>query len=226
MRYRVGSDIIKSENAAKPLTQRSTYLADYLRERPRVGSALDFGAGKLRYTDIIAQRCGRLGIVDSEAQIRRTQVLGGERATVLAYAREHWADALVQTWEEFQDTDDLYDFALVANVLSAVPSQEMRRRIVREIARHLGPRGQALFVTQYRNSYFNEARRRPGARDHLDGWVLQSRRGAAFFGIIGPDRLTRLLSRNGLDVIEVWKRDGCAYALASKAATSPSNCGS
>ena len=218
MRYRVGSDVVKSENAAKPRGQRSAYLADHLRARPRVRTALDFGAGKLRYTDLLAEHCEQLGIIDSQVQISRTQVLAGETTTVLDYARRHWPHALVQSWEEFRSTDDLYGFALVANVLSAVPSPSVRRQIIREVGRHLHPDGEALFVTQYRNSYFKEARTHAGARGHLDGWVLQSRRGPAFFGVIGPDRLRSLLSRNGMKVVETWTRDGCAYALTCRAA--------
>lgn len=171
---------IRSENAAKPIAQASNALVDWLLSRPRVRYGLDYGCGKLRYTPYVARRCFSLGLVDSSLQLERPQIIAGRRTTVKEYARRQWPSCRIYTVQEFWcGTGEHYDFVLCANVLSAIPSRRLRERSLRAIKACLRQKGECLVVNQYRNSDFQQARKRGEAIPHLDGWILASSRGTS-----------------------------------------------
>ena len=67
MRYEIEPGIVvKTENAAKPESQGSTFLRSLLADLPHVYASVDFGCGKLRYCDAILEKTDILAIVDSE----------------------------------------------------------------------------------------------------------------------------------------------------------------
>ena len=99
MRYKIAGHIIRSENTAKPLSQASGYLTEWLLSRTRVKFALDFGCGRLRYAGCLAARCEHLTLVDSEPQIERVQQLDGTRASIPEFVANTWANARVLTFE-------------------------------------------------------------------------------------------------------------------------------
>ena len=191
-------------------------LRRWLGEIQEVSSALDYGCGKLRYSGVLARKCAMLTLVDSEAQLSREQQLGRTRATVRQFAQRHWPKCRVLNIDEFGRDRRTYDFVLCANVLSAIPDKRVRSRTLLKIASVLGKTGHCLFVAQYRNSYFKEVAVSPNAIAHLDGWILKTRRGAFYFGILNKQRLTSLLIRRGFLIEKEWTEGESAYVLARR----------
>lgn len=214
MRYRAGGTEVRSENSAKSAAQRSEYLATYLRSLPRHRRSLDFGCGKLRYSDILANTSDAVTLVDSEEQLNRVQTLRGARTTVYEYAARSWPHASVVTPEKLASARSRHDFALCANVLSAIPSRAARTRALRSILLSLGNQGACLFVSQYRNSYFRDLICSDRAQTHLDGWIVPVRGGVAYYGLLPKDKLCRILLSHGFSVREAWTHGQSAYVLA------------
>jgi hypothetical protein len=217
MRYKVKDKEIRSENAAKPMARASTALVNWIRSRPHVHRALDYGCGKLRYTPYVARRCLQLGLIDSPEQLNRSQIIAGRRTTVKDYARRRWPSCRIYTAQEFwRGTDHRYDFILCANVLSAIPSRNILKQSLRAIKASLRPKGECLVVNQYRNSHFQQARKRPEAINHLDGWILASSRGTSYYGIWDRARTVRILRAIGFRIIDAWIKGESTYVLVGR----------
>lgn len=217
MRYRVGKLEIRSENAAKPMDSAATPLVFWLMNRDHVSAALDYGCGKLRYTKFIAARCIHLGIVDSSVQLTRLQRIDGRTATVAEYAKHRWPKCKIYEVKEFwKGIRQSYDFILCANVLSAIPNAKARAKSLRAIHAGLRRKGELLVVNQHTNSYFTEIQAKPTTREHLDGWLAQSRNGAAYYGILRKDHVIRLLTRYGFVVQDSWIEGQSNYVVATK----------
>ena len=215
--YSVKGHIIKSENAAKPSMQASAYLCRWLSAQDPVRSAVDYGCGKLRYSGMLAAICRSLTLVDSSIQLDRSLLFDGTRTTVRAKAAATWPGCRVLSIEEFTISARRYDFILCANVLSAIPAAKARAIVLANTRSHLTLSGQALFVSQYRNSYFKEVIASGRAKVIDGGWLLHSARGWFYYGLLGPADLKRLIVRAGLVVKDCWSHDGSAYALCSGA---------
>jgi SAM-dependent methyltransferase len=214
MRYRVNGHEIRSENAAKPLDQPSRYLRDWLLALDPVNDALDYGCGKLRYAAYLAARSSRLTLVDSQVQLTRKQTIGGKVTTVAAYAAHHWPGARVISEAAFAKDKRTFDLILCANVLSAIPEAGTRSTVLHRLAHALRKRGGRLLVTtQWRNSYFDAARNLPNATPYLDGWILKTTRGSAYYGILPKEELIALLVAHGFKVENAWTHKGSAYVL-------------
>lgn len=217
MRYKVKGIEIRSENAAKPACDAAAPLVSWLHNRKHTPSALDFGCGKLRYTHHLGKQSMRIGIVDSEVQLSRIQCIAGKQTSVEEYAKKKWPLCRIHKLEEFwMSSSYSYHFILCANVLSAIPCPKRRARSLRSIHSALHRNGKVLFVNQHTNSYFTEVRKRPTTRLHLDGWIAQSRNGAAYYGILDKDSVIRLISRYQLTVEEAWVEGQSNYILATK----------
>ncbi len=213
MRYKVKGLEIKSENAAKSHRQASRYLLRFIKTLPKMKKACDYGCGKLRYAKPLSQRCRQLALVDSAVQLERKQVLFGDRTTIREYVGKRLYNARTMTVEEFDTDDEKYDFVLCANVLSAIPQVRVRSFLLRSIFQHLAPSGRCLFVTQFRNSYFKQMIASSRSIPHLDGWILPSKNGASYYGIISPKKLMPLLKRHGYTVHNLWVEGQSAFAL-------------
>ena len=214
MHYKIGNHIIKSENAAKPPSQASSYLLDWIRNLSNVDSILDFGCGKLRYAGALATKCRRLILVDSDIQLNRNQLLGGTLTTVIHYAKRCWPHSRVLTLEEL-DRDPLkYDFILCANVLPVIPKKQVRSSVMRRLHTALRNSGFCLFVTQYRNSYFKQIVSSPNVESHLDGWILTTSKGSFYYGLLPPEKLERIVVTHGFAIDQSWEHEGSAYVIA------------
>ena len=216
MRYKIKRLEIRSENAAKSMRQPSKRLVAWLSTMPSVGSALDYGCGKLRYAHQLAEKCASLTLVDSACQINRLQTIGAHRTTVADYVKEHLPSARVLTVAELRSDRRKYGFALCSNVLSAIPSARARADALSAIRNSLTHQGRCLFTSHYRNTYFSRISKSPRAKPHLDGWLVTGPRGAAFYGILPRDALEKLLVRNGFAVVDSWIGGESAYCLASR----------
>lgn len=212
--YRVAGWEIRSENAAKPMSQASQYLIDWLGANVNCAEALDYGCGKLRYAVHLVRCTRRLTCVDSEVQVSRIQRLGKRDTSVRAYVTQYWRSARVLSVEQFAEDGRRYNFILCANVLSAIPSTRIRADMLERLRSRLCSDGQVLLVTQYRNSYFDAVARSSRAIPHLDGWILRGRSPASYYGILDKDRLTRLATRHGFSIVQAWTHGQAAYVLA------------
>jgi SAM-dependent methyltransferase len=216
MRYKVGPLEIRSENAAKPLSQAAQPLVKWLRRSSHVSLALDYGCGKLRYSGHLAKKCRRLTLVDSRIQLDRVQMVAGRRATVREFAKRKWPNCKVLSVEEFDAPRSTYDFILCANVLSAIPDKSVLSQVLGRLSRSLKPRGLCLFVSQYRNSDFRKMAASKNARPHLYGWILVTKRGAFYYGVLDVGRVKELIERRGFLITESWTEGESAYVLATR----------
>jgi hypothetical protein len=217
MRYRIHGHEIRSENAAKPVSDAASHLVQWLKNREHTGSALDYGCGKLRYTKHVAYRSDHIGLVDSEIQLSRTQEIDGQHTSVLEYAKKQWPCHTFQYLVDFwSNPSRSYDFVLCANVLSAIPSQKIRAKSLRAIHHALHTKGTALFVNQHTNSYFTQIKQKPTTQAHLDGWIAVSPQGASYYGILNRDSVVKLVSRFGFNVEHAWVDGQSNCVLVSK----------
>ena len=216
LHYRVRGVIVRSENAAKPATQRSQAVSQWLKAQPRVHDALDYGCGKLRYAANLIARAKRVTFVDSDIQIRRHQVLLGRRSSVVTLVRRRWPSSRVLAATSFERDSRHYDLVLCANVLSAIPSRRIRMKVLRAIHARLKPKAPCLLVSQYRNSDFMAAAKRWKSEAHQDGWLLKSRRGSYFYAPLTADRLQAMARKVGLSVREKRLRDGSALVVVTR----------
>ena len=216
MHYKIKGLVIRSENAAKSISQASSYLIQWIESREPNSDALDFGCGKLRYSGSVAKICQSLTLVDSEIQLNRIQKLGDEYASVQDFSKRHWPHSRTLTFDAFLRDNKRYDFALCANVLPTIPSPKVRATILRGICDHLRSSGNCLFVTQYTNSYFTKIRKSANAIKHLDGWIIKSKLGNAYYGILTKRKLEKLVSKYNFHVSQSWTHGQSAYVLARK----------
>ena len=216
MHYKVAPGIIiKTENAAKPERQASSYLKALISNLPHVPASLDFGCGKLRYCNSILETTDTLAIVDSEIQLSRRQILRGSETSVRDLTRR---SNRVEVYNdlEFQKTKRRFDRAFCINVLSVIPIAAKRRRILSAIRSHLRPKGSCLFVVQYRNSDFTRMQAMPNARPWSGGFLIDSLRGYSFYALISPERLARMVRRAGFSVVSRQRNEGSAYLWAER----------
>jgi SAM-dependent methyltransferase len=217
MRYSVHGHEVRSENAAKPASDAASHLVQWLKERERTRSALDYGCGKLRYTKHMASRSHYIGVVDSEIQLSRTQRIHGQHVSVVDYVMKHWPRHSIQRLTAFwKKPSRSFGFVLCANVLSAIPCSKVRARSLRAIRRALEDKGTALFVNQHTNSYFTQIRQESTTQAHLDGWLTVTPQGASYYGILNRESVVKLLSRFGFNVEHAWVDGQSNYVLVSK----------
>jgi len=216
MRYIVKDLEIKSENAAQPTGNVAAPLVHWLNEKDHVNAALDYGCGKLRYTKYLAMKCKSSGIVDSRIQLNRVQHIEGQILTIKEYVKMKWPKCNIYEIEEFSNGIGLlYDFILCANVLSAIPSSKVRAKALRAIHNALSSNGELLVVNQHTNSYFSKMKSMPNAIKYLDGWIIQSRGSASYYGILNKTLVIRLLKRYGFSIKDSWIEGQSNYVLAT-----------
>lgn len=216
MHYKIGKLTIETERAAKPVSQRSVYLASWLNSLPKLQNAADFGCGRLRYSYILYRKTRSLTLTDSDEQLQKEQILQGRKTNIAAHCQRQMPNARVLTLDQFRRHSNKYSFILCSNVLSVIPSRDTQKLAINDVREHLKRDGTALFVTQYRNSDFDKMRSRPNAKSYHDGWVLDSPRGAFYYGIIAPEKLEQLVTSDGLKVRSQWTNEGSAFILVER----------
>lgn len=217
MNYIIKGTEIRSENSAKPMNSAAAPLVSWLASRQFTASALDFGCGKLRYTSYLAQRSDVFGVVDSEVQLTRSQIIDGRYTSVKAYIKKRWPKCRIHELTAFWLNPTYeYQFILCANVLSAIPCPKTRAKSLRSIYAALSEDGKVLFVNQHTNSYFSKAKKNDNAVMHLDGWILTSRLAASYYGILNKASVIKLIRRFGFIVEKAWIEGQSNYVLAFK----------
>ncbi len=215
MLYTVKKWSIASELAAKPPSRSSQYLNRVLLDLERCEQILDYGCGKLRYANILARRGKVLTLVDSERQLNREQIVEGKLATLRSFAENRWSNVRLETIEEFHiRRRPLFDFALCANVLSAIPSKRDRLRALTMLGVRLKRDGVALIVNQHTNSHFSELARRPDVVRYGDGWLIPGKQLSYFFAVLTTSKVAELLNQAGFELIEHYIEGQSNYARA------------
>jgi hypothetical protein len=214
--YKAAGFEIRTENAAKPLSQPSTYLRNWLLSQRAISAALDYGCGKLRYTSCLTKIAGSVTVVDSEIQLSRVQTIAGRQISIREFVSRRWRNVRAYNVSEFSGAAFRFELALCANVLSAIPQKGPRIDAIKIVASHLKKAGVALFSVQSRNSYFKAWASDLKARRYRDGWLVPSHGRASFYGIITRSKLEKLVSEAGMHVTESWVHGESSYVLAGK----------
>jgi 2-polyprenyl-3-methyl-5-hydroxy-6-metoxy-1,4-benzoquinol methylase len=199
---------IRSENAAKPYTMPSVYLSEYIKGMKGMGDALDFGCGKLRYSNVLVGKFNAVTFLDSEKQLNRLQMVRGVKTTVSDYININYVGCNSISFEKINDIDKKYDFILCSNVLSAIPCKSTIDSVISSFALLLKSNGRALIVNQYKSSYF---KRYEGGVKHLYGYVYKNSKSASYYGILDEKSVRQLCLDNGLAIINSWSREGSSY---------------
>lgn len=213
MRYKVRGLEVRSENAAKSVYQPARKVVDWINSHERVNRCLDYGCGKLRYAHFLLEISELLDLVDSKEQLNRHQKIGEEYISVENFVKKYWPSARAITVPEFNKQDKKYDIILCANVLSAIPSRRTFNNTIKILSKCLTHNGEALFVTQYTNSFFSKIKTNPKARRHFHGWLVDSLNGPSYYGLINRPKLCSALEANGFQVKKSWTAGQSAFAL-------------
>jgi 2-polyprenyl-3-methyl-5-hydroxy-6-metoxy-1,4-benzoquinol methylase len=201
MRYNVNEITIKSENAAKPHTQTSKAVLSYLLAKKNVGKVLDFGCGKLRYSETLNEISSSVTYVDSRVQLTRHQVIKDQKTSVINYVNENYKGSAVVPYEEIDSHNHRYQLITCTNVISAIPCQYTLKKVLVTINNLLDNDGMVVFVNQHRSSYF---KRFLNGQKRLFGYVYKGKRGYSYYGIITPEVMRGLLEINDFTVLKSW----------------------
>lgn len=216
MRYRITSKIeVRSENAAKPYSQSSRFLRRIIAGLPQVSTTFDYGCGKLRYYNDIVETTNTLSVVDSNIQITRQQLIFGRKSSITEYF-DLSNRVSVLDLERFAERPSKFERGFCINVLSVIPFYVDRRKLLGTIFEKLQTGGECLFVVQYRNSDFSRMSKLPNARKWRDGFLIDSYRGYSFYGLISPDKLSKMVSSAGFVVRSRQLHEGSVYLWAAK----------
>lgn len=215
MRYRVaGARIIRTENAAKPLAQRSKFLHDYISALPPVESAFDLGCGKLRYLESISNSSSSVLVVDSEIQLSRFQKLGPFGYTNIREALGSSNNKSVENIADFRRGDRRFERGFCLNVLPIIPCPSNRMRVIRAAKNNLKAGGECIFVVHYNNKEYRKLPKMEGSSEFRDGVILDSLRGFSFFAIIKPDELQAMVKSGGFVPVEQKIVNGSVFLRA------------
>lgn len=213
MHYSISdSVVIRSENAAKSISYINKYITALISTLPNECNALDYGCGKFRYTISLSDSVNEVVAIDSLIQISRTQIINGVKTNLIDYAKDYLNNVDVYSLEDKTWKDDLYDFILCTNVLSAIPFEEERKVVLSNICTSLSSSGFGLISVQFRNSRFGKFKSYSGAISYADGWVIPSVSGYKYYAIIPPKKMIELCEEAGLYVYKMDIKDGSLFA--------------
>ncbi len=205
-----------TERTAKPRCQASAPVKKWLLGNSCRGDVLDFGCGRLRYVPELAAVATTLTLVDSKEQLSRKLLFDIHRETIMEQVARRWPAARALDCEAFVQDRRNYDFILCANVLSAIPSATVRRRVICLLSSRLKSSGRCLFVTHFRNTYYRDLQMHPGAARHLDGLLVKREGCSTFYGLLPKTSLIRLVERCGMRSVEAWIDGESAYVLCRR----------
>lgn len=201
MRYLINGNHIRSENAAKPHTQKSKPVDDYLLSSGITNSVLDFGCGKLRYSDTLTKIAKTVTFVDSQIQLSRKQVIRGEQTTVIEFVSKNYPHCKTIPFEQIQNHQELYNLITCTNVLSAIPCKETLSSVILSIKKLLSSDGVAVFINQHRSSYFKKFE---SGKKHLNGYIYSNQKSTSYYGIFNRAVTQDLLLEHGFEIIKSW----------------------
>ncbi|HBN4802848.1 TPA: methyltransferase domain-containing protein, partial [Escherichia coli] len=176
-------------------------------------NALDFGCGKLRYSEQLVNKFETVTFLDSRRQLERVQIIRGVQTTIPDYVINNYKNANIVSYENIDKITNHYDFILCANVLSAIPCESTIHKVLSAIRELLKSDGEALIVNQYKSSYF---KRYESGIKHLHGYIYQNSRNAFYYGLLDVDTVSKICSDNNLEIIKSWSKAGSSYVVVGK----------
>ena len=212
MHYHVNEYIIESELSAKSSKQTNKVVLDFISKLPPHYEVLDYGCGKLRYSMPLAYQTSKVIAIDSIHQIEKKQLINDNVIAPTEYALKNLTvqDVNSSGWKHKK-----YDIVFCTNVLSAIPDDEERLKILQNSKNVLKNSGYIYIVVQYRNSYFNRYQSRKGAVRHNDGWLIKRKDNKySFYGMVTSEKIIKLCTKAGFNYYEVEKHDGSCYIKA------------
>jgi 2-polyprenyl-3-methyl-5-hydroxy-6-metoxy-1,4-benzoquinol methylase len=216
VRYRFRGFDLRTENAAKPYRQRSKWIIKNISSLPPSAVVLDYGCGKFRYTIPLSRKVKRVYAVDSSFQIEREQHIASRRTTLREYARRHLGNVSVSEITSKIWRRQRFDFVLCSNVLSVIPQESVRLKVLRELGSVLKTNGLLLVSTQFRNTHFKQWRNDPEAIWIRDGWLVKRARRASFYAILPPTKLRQLCRAAGLVVTTMGSKGETGFVFAKR----------
>ncbi len=191
----------------------SNYLCKQIESTNKNGNALDFGCGKLRYSEQLVNKFETVTFLDSRRQLERVQIIRGVQTTIPDYVINNYKNANIVSYENIDKITNHYDFILCANVLSAIPCESTIHKVLSAIRELLKSDGEALIVNQYKSSY---SKRYESGIKHLHGYIYQNSRNAFYYGLLDVDTVSKICSDNNLEIIKSWSKAGSSYVVVGK----------
>lgn len=217
MHYNISKEvIIKSEYAAKSKTQKSKFVSEFISKLEKEYVVLDYGCGKLRYTIDIAEKVKNVVGIDSINQFQLKQIINGRKISLEEYSSQCSENLRLLPIEKYDFPQDIFDFAICTNVLSAIPNIEDRQIVIKNLKKSIKDQGRILISVQYRNSYFSLYDKRCNAKKHLDGWIINNKSRYSFYGLIRPEILESMCLKENLIIKESIKRNGSIFLILTK----------
>lgn len=213
MHYQINGHIIKSELAAKPLAQTNKYVLEYISSLPKQHTVLDYGCGKLRYSIPLSKRVKSVVAIDSSEQIDSSKKIGNNYCKPRECSNNNLS---VISLDEMNWDNDQFDIVFCTNVLSAIPFESERLKLLKRTKCVLKPSGTLFISVQYRNSYFKEYRTRRDVDRYKDGWIIKmkSKNQYAFYAELTSDYIVELCKKVGYTSFSVKKKDGSCFIEA------------
>ncbi|MBA6390008.1 class I SAM-dependent methyltransferase [Colwellia sp. BRX10-3] len=201
MQYLLNDNVVKSENAAKPHSQKAKDVHDYLISLGKVNKTLDFGCGKLRYADSIVEMSESVTFLDSKIQLTRQQMVKNEKTSVANYVSNNYLNCDCVPYEDVDKIQTKFDLIVCTNVISAIPCPETIQNIFRIFSDLISSNGKVIVINQHRSSYFKKFE---SGEKHLFGYLYESRRGTSYYGIITKTVVKDLVAEHDIEVVNDW----------------------
>ena len=177
---------------------------------------LDIGCGKLRYTVPLSKRLTGVTAIDSKEQVDRIQTVYGERTSIREYASRSLPNVHVCAVEEESWKKKRYGVILCSNVLSAIPSRNVRRQVVDSAFSRLNNGGTFLLTTQFKNTHFRNWANDSDAVRYCDGYLVTRGRATSFYALLDSSMLVRLCERAGFRISMAGHAKELAYVFATR----------
>lgn len=217
MRYYLRKGIeIRSENSAKPDRQTSLFVEQQIRSMRPVESALNYGAGKLRFLPAMLQVSSRLTLLDSTIQMERRQRLVG--ALDVAYKDIIRGTNAIDMIDlaQLRKSTMAFDRIYCLNVLVVIPFPAIRRDIFVRSFRGLKNGGELVVVNRWRNSDFTLMKSRTDAVVYAGGTLVKSFRGHGYYYPMNEDEAAELARDAGFAPKSSVRKDGSYFSVFSK----------
>lgn len=215
MHYKINDTLVKSENAAKPTFTPSKdmllLLRDYIKKTDCV---LDYGCGKLRYTIPISKMAKIVHGVDSDEQIYRPIKVKGKKITISDLAKKY-KNIVLQTISKKEWQKLKYDKIVLLHVLSTVPHEKDRFKIVRALYGVMHSESILIACTNHRMSYFKKWDVSPKVEKYNDGYFVKEPI-ASYFGVINKEKLIRYFERSGFEILQLFIKEDNTYCICKK----------
>lgn len=216
MHYKINDTIVKLENAAKPTFTPSRYML-YLLEQyiSKKDTVLDYGCGKLRYTIPVSKIAKSVYGVDSKEELFRSIKIKGQKTTITNFSEKYKNIYLhtttAKSWQEIK-----YDKIILSHVLSAIPHEKDRIKIVKKLYKVMHENSVLIACTNHRMSYFKKWDKSPKIDKYNDGYFVKEP-APSYFGVINKAKLTNYFIKNKFEILKSYIEEDNAYCICKRA---------